>query len=170
MMAHPQADSDNVASIVTRRPADKSDRDFLFELFTQSVGPDAMLEGLDAEERATLFKMQFEAREDQYQQTWPDANFDVLFLRDEPIGNVYVDRGSNEYTLIDISLLPKYRNRGVGTAIVTELLQQAHALAFPVRAHVQKNNPALRLYERLGFEVVGDDGVYLEILAKGEGV
>ncbi len=53
-----------------------------------------------------------------------------------------------------IALLPGYRNRGIGTALLEHLIEAARpsypALALSVSAH----NPAKRLYERLGFEVV----------------
>ena len=62
---------------------------------------------------------------------------------------------------MDIALLPPYRNAGIGTAILRDILAEAAVAQKPVRIHVEKFNPALRLYERLGFAPIEDKGVYL---------
>ena len=41
-----------------------------------------------------------------------------------------------------------------------DLLVEAARDRKPVRIHVERHNPALRLYERLGFVRLGDNGVY----------
>jgi ribosomal protein S18 acetylase RimI-like enzyme len=62
---------------------------------------------------------------------------------------------------VDITLLPPYRQAGIGTAILRDILAEGTAAAKPVRIHVEKFNPALRLYTRLGFTPIADKGVYL---------
>jgi ribosomal protein S18 acetylase RimI-like enzyme len=59
------------------------------------------------------------------------------------------------------SLLPEYCNRGIGTTLVRELQAEAQSASKPLRIHVERSNPALRLYERLGFGEIEDKGVYL---------
>ncbi len=56
--------------------------------------------------------------------------------------------------------MPEFRGRGIGTALVTELFAEADASGRSVSIHVESNNPARRLYERLGFQDVGEHGVY----------
>ena len=68
-----------------------------------------------------------------------------------------------EFVLIDIALLPEQRNAGIGAQLVAPLIQQALAAGRPLEAHVHRDNPACRLWRRLGFEIVADDGVYLQI-------
>jgi len=62
---------------------------------------------------------------------------------------------------MDIALLPEYRGRGVGGALLADLMAEASAGAIPLTIHVERFNRALRLYERLGFVPVADKGVYL---------
>jgi len=62
---------------------------------------------------------------------------------------------------VDLALLPPHRNAGIGTAILRDLLAEAAVAQKPVRIHVEKFNPALRLYARLGFAPTEDKGVYL---------
>ena len=61
---------------------------------------------------------------------------------------------------MDIALIPQERGRGLGRSILEGLLDEARKARLPVRIHVEKLNPALRLYRRLGFETIEDKGVY----------
>jgi len=62
---------------------------------------------------------------------------------------------------VDIALLPEHRGNGVGTRLLDDLLDEGDAGAKSVTIHVERMNPALRLYERLGFALAEDKGVYL---------
>jgi ribosomal protein S18 acetylase RimI-like enzyme len=63
--------------------------------------------------------------------------------------------------IVDIALLPRYRNGGIGTAILRDILAEAATAGKPVRIHVEKFNPAMRWYERVGFRAIEDQGVYV---------
>jgi len=59
---------------------------------------------------------------------------------------------------IAIGLVPEARGRGIGTALLSALLDRAAELGYAATSlSVFLKNPALRLYERLGFEKVEDD-------------
>lgn len=107
--------------------------------------------------------MQFNAQQSQYCTQYPDADFDVVMRDGEPVGYMYALRGPDAYVLIDISLLPEQRNKGVGAKLVSALIKEAQSSNEPLEAHVLRDNPAWRLWQRLGFEQVSDDGVYLHI-------
>jgi ribosomal protein S18 acetylase RimI-like enzyme len=62
--------------------------------------------------------------------------------------------------IVDIALLPEQRGKGIGTALLRDLLAEADGTGKRVTIHVERLNPALRLYERLGFRVA-EEGVYL---------
>jgi predicted GNAT family acetyltransferase len=62
---------------------------------------------------------------------------------------------------VDIALLPAYRRQGIGSTCLKEILAERAETNRPVRIHVERFNPALRLYTRLGFRQIGDQGVYL---------
>jgi ribosomal protein S18 acetylase RimI-like enzyme len=74
-----------------------------------------------------------------------------------------VDRKGADITLVDIAVLPEYRNRGIGTTLIQSLLKEATCAQKSVALHVLRWSSAARLYERLGFTMVSDDGVYLEM-------
>ncbi len=71
-----------------------------------------------------------------------------------------MDRRDDEIDLVDIALLPGARGRGIGGALIVELCREGARDGRPVRLRVERTNPALRLYRRLGFVEIGDDNVY----------
>ena len=79
----------------------------------------------------------------------------------EPAGRLYVNRGRSEIRIVDIALLPEHRGNEIGTALLRDLLAEADAAGKRVTIHVERLNPALGLYDRLGFSVAEDKGVYL---------
>ncbi len=96
-----------------------------------------------------------------------DTSFDVILLDAEAVGRLYVARWTGELRNVDIALLPEVCNGGMGTTLLRELQAEAAAAGKPLRIHVERFNPALRLYERLGFRLIEDRGVYLFLEWKG---
>lgn len=75
-----------------------------------------------------------------------------------------IDRPGNLLHLVDIGLAPRYRNRGIGTAILEALIEEARAAQLPVRLAVAASNArALRLYLRLGFISIGAAAMHVEL-------
>ena len=95
--------------------------------------------------------------------TLPDDRAVVAEAGGEVVGACWV-RTTNEYGHIDdetpsfsISLYKPYRGRGIGTAMMHALLGELREAGYTrASLSVQKENPALRLYERMGFRIVGD--------------
>jgi ribosomal protein S18 acetylase RimI-like enzyme len=114
----------------------------------------------DAQKEAFL-RMQFDAQDAWWRENYAGATFDVIVVDGEPAGRLYVHRGPSEIRIVDIALLPDHRGRGIGTSLLRDLLAEGDAGEKSVTIHVERMNPALRLYERLGFAVAEDKGVYL---------
>ena len=112
-------------------------------------------------EKAAFLEMQFDAQDRWYRVQYPQATFDVVVVDGEPAGRLYVNRGEGEVRIVDIALLPDHRGRGIGGSLLRTLLAEADAGGKSVTIHVERLNPALRLYESLGFSVAEDKGVYL---------
>ncbi len=115
----------------------------------------------DEAQRQAFLTMQFAAQRHHYHTQYNDASFEVILCDGEPSGRLYVARWPEEIRIIDIALAPAYRGRGVGTALITSLLGEATRARKRVRLHVEPTNRALRLYQRLGFGVVAEHGLYL---------
>jgi ribosomal protein S18 acetylase RimI-like enzyme len=114
----------------------------------------------DARKEAFLHA-QFEAQDAWWREHYADASFDVVLVDGEAAGRLYVHRGPSEIRIVDIALLPEHRGGGVGTSLLHDLLAEADQAGKSVTIHVERLNPALRLYERLGFSLAEDKGVYL---------
>jgi ribosomal protein S18 acetylase RimI-like enzyme len=104
--------------------------------------------------------MQFVAQSRHYTENYPDAEFQVIELDGQRIGRLYTQRRENEIRIMDIALLPEVRGRGIGTGLLNEILDEARAGNLPVTIHVERMNPALHLYERLGFRFLEERGIY----------
>ena len=143
------------------RPIADADLPFLFRLYASTREEE--LAGVDwpAEQKEAFVRQQFEAQHAWYQENYAGASFDVVDVDGEPAGRLYVARWENEVRIVDISLLPAHRGRGLGSALLAQLFAEADAAGKPVSVHVERFNPALRLYERLGFVFREDKGVYL---------
>lgn len=68
-----------------------------------------------------------------------------------PEGFGYIDTETPE---LAFAVLPQYRNRGIGTAIMQQLISEVAKLYPQISLSVREENPVIRLYERLGFSKV----------------
>ncbi len=142
------------------RPITDSDRTFLLKLYGSTRTDELALTGWTEDQKKEFLNQQFSAQHTYYQENFPNASFLIIQDGETPVGRIYTDRRPDEIRLIDIALLPDYRGRGLGTALLEELIAEASKAGKPLRIHVEKFNPALRLYERLGFRHIADSGVY----------
>ncbi|MDG4550378.1 MAG: GNAT family N-acetyltransferase [Candidatus Contendobacter sp.] len=145
----------------TFRPVCPEDRDFLFRVYASTRLEELALTHWDEAQKQAFLVQQFEAQDHHYRTHYPGARLDLIVLDDEPIGRLYVARWKDEIRIMDIALLPEHRNRGIGGRLLRELLEEAAATGRRLTIHVERYNPALRLYRRLGFAPVGETGVYL---------
>lgn len=145
------------------RPAQPDDEPFLSELYSSTRNEEVSAFGWNAAQKEMFLKLQFTAQRQHYQMAYPDAEDRIILLEDRPAGRILVSRAEQEILLVDIALLPEHRGRGIGAALIRELTYEVAAKGAPVRLHVEKHNRAARLYDRLGFTVIGDTGVYYEM-------
>jgi len=114
----------------------------------------------DATKRAFL-EQQFAAQDAHYRGNYPGATLDVIELDGTRAGRLYVYRGPSDIRIMDIALMPEFRGRGIGTELLRGLVEEAAASQRKLSIHVEFNNPARSLYERLGFRPVSEEGIYL---------
>lgn len=113
-----------------------------------------------AEMKDAFILQQFTAQHSWYQEHYVGAEFQVILVEDMRAGRLYVHRRPTEIRLVDIALLPEHRQGGIGTSILRDLLAEGEAVGKPVTIHVEVYNPAMRLYERLGFRPIEERGPY----------
>lgn len=143
------------------RPETDDDKPFVRRLYygTRQAEMDLLADWSAAQKEAFLAQ-QFHAQSSHYAVHFPDASFDIVEFRGEPVGRLYIDRRDDEIRLIDIALVSEHRGQGLGSELMSEILAEGSRSQLPVRIHVEHNNPAMRLYKRLGFRKLEEQGVY----------
>lgn len=145
---------------ISYRPAADGDLPFLALVYASTRLEELALTGWPDELKKQFLAHQFNAQHVDYRRNNPAAEWLVIERGGEGIGRLYLDRQDEAIHIIDIALLPANRRLGLGLAILTDLQSQASAEGKPVRIYVEMNNPARRLYDRLGFEAAGHVGAY----------
>lgn len=143
---------------VTTRPISPADDAFLLKVYASTRAEEMALVPWNEAQRDAFLKMQFTAQHQHYRTRFPEARFEVILLGDAPVGRLYIDRDEEAIRILDMTLLPEYRHRGIGTPIIKDLMAEGKAARKPVRIYVDDNSPALRLFDRLGFARIGEYG------------
>jgi GNAT superfamily N-acetyltransferase len=145
------------------RPIRSEDASFLSRLYATTREREMSLVDVGPGEKQEFLHEQFLAQDAHYRRYFADAEFSVIEAGGEPVGRYYVRRGTEEYRVIDMALLPEWRGRGIGTALLRDLLDGAAEAGVPIRLRVEPQNRARRLYERLGFRTIADETVNLHL-------
>ena len=145
---------------ITLRPITPDDEPFLCRLYASTREDELAVLPWKPSKKEAFLTMQFNAQHTYYLKEFSKAEFFIIEQGKHPIGRLYVDHRADEIRIIDIALMPSHRNKGIGTTFLKSLLEEGQQTDLPVRIHVESNNPALRLYKRLGFQKVTENGVY----------
>jgi len=142
------------------RPAVDADLPFLREVYASTRWEELQPTLWTAEQKLAFLSQQFALQHHHYHHYYPHTEFLLILHQHLAIGRIYVQRLASELTLMDIALLPAHRGQGLGSALMAELVAEADRSGSRVSLHVERDNPAQRLYARFGFERVEDGDVY----------
>ena len=149
---------------MTLRRIDQNDMPELLAIYASTRKEEMdQLTGWNEMMKADFINSQFEAQHNYYQKNYKGADFWVICKDRERVGRLYLHENfqGQGMRIIDISLLPKYRNRGYGASILNDLMKLAGELDRSLTIHVESFNPAKNLYNRLGFRKISEtNGVY----------
>ena len=150
---------ENESENLVLRETTPEDEQFLFDVYASTRQEELEGLGWDDNQKRDFIKMQFLARERSY----PRVDDRIIVLNGRPIGRMLVDRNDAEILLRDIAFLTQYRNRGLGTILIYDLMKEASVSGKAIRLHVLATSAAVRLYDRLGFSKTGAEAAYLEM-------
>jgi ribosomal protein S18 acetylase RimI-like enzyme len=145
------------------RQTDASDREFLFELYALSREEEMSSWGMNPQQKRAFLEMQFTARARSYEAAYPHAEHSVILENGQSSGAMIVARSATGIFLVDIRLLPNRQNRGLGSHVIGDLIEESSRAGLPLRLSVLEGNRAVRLYERLGFHRMGGDALYCQM-------
>jgi GNAT superfamily N-acetyltransferase len=149
------------------RPAADGDAALLYALYRTARWEEFASTGLAPDAIAALLAQQWGVERATRDVDYPGHVNRVVLLDGAPVGRAHVHRSAERLLLLDLLLVPAARNRGIGTHLLVELSREAAAAGLPLVLHVERWNPALRLYTRLGFTVRGESELYLEMERTG---
>jgi ribosomal protein S18 acetylase RimI-like enzyme len=142
------------------RPVTDGDREFLIGLYGSTRDEELSQVAWAPGQRDAFVRMQFDAQDASYRAQNPHGAFDVIEVGGRRAGRLYVDRRPTEIRIVDIALLQEFRGAGAGSRLIAQLQDEAGASGRTLSIHVEVHNPAARLYERLGFVLAAERGVY----------
>ncbi|WP_352521623.1 MULTISPECIES: GNAT family N-acetyltransferase [unclassified Mesorhizobium] len=142
------------------RPETDADRPFMAALYASTRTAELAGVPWPPEDKTQFLDMQFQAQHAHFRRYYPQGEWHVVTHAGQDIGRLYLERWPSQHRIIDIAFLPVHCGKGFGTALLGDVIDEAAAVGKPVSIHVEKNNPARRLYLRLGFVVAEDKGVY----------
>jgi ribosomal protein S18 acetylase RimI-like enzyme len=147
------------AGLTFRRVVD-ADLPYLARLYASTRAEELSIVPWSQQEKDEFLSMQFRAQHAEYRKNYASADWLVAMRAGEDVGRLYVQREADHHSVIDIAFLPEHRGKGLGGALLRDLMDEAAAAGKPVSIYVEKFNPAMGLYRRLGFATEADAGVY----------
>lgn len=149
------------ASSITLRPVGPDDEALLLALYASTRAAEMAMVPWSDEQREAFVKMQFAGQQAHYQKTYPAASHQIMVSDDRPIGRLYVARLADQIRIIDITVMPLERNRGIGTLVLKELMAEGAQTGKGVTIYVENYSPSLSLFERLNFKRIEQQGFHL---------
>ncbi|MFJ4055656.1 GNAT family N-acetyltransferase [Pseudomonas sp. NPDC089743] len=150
-------------SEVLLRPVVDADQVFLRALYATNRATEMATLAWDQATIEHFLDQQWRAQHLHYQAQYPDACFLIIETAHEPIGRASLHWADSHLQIIDMALLPAWQGQGIGTRLLRQWLAQADRQGQSAGLHVIAHSPAVRLYQRSGFEVVDDNGLYLKM-------
>jgi len=147
---------------ITLRPVCDADEGFLLSVYASTRADELAHVPWGPEQKDAFVRQQFTAQKNHYAATFPAASHDIISLNEDasPVGRLYLDRGPEAFHILDITVLPQHRNAGTGSFLLRQIMAEAGKCGKPVTIYVESFNPALRLFERLGFQKDRSEGFH----------
>lgn len=137
---------------------------FIEELYRSTREEELIQTNWTEQQKQQFVLMQFMAQKADYERKFPDALQQIIHYKKKAAGRLYTSETENSIHIIDIALLPQYRNKGIGKFLLQQLIAKAKKQRKTISLQVIKTNPAKNLYNRLGFVSIREDGLreYME--------
>ncbi|MGH2553134.1 MAG: GNAT family N-acetyltransferase [Chitinophagaceae bacterium] len=144
--------------MIELRPVEEKDQAFMEKVYRSTREKELEITGWTELQKQAFVFMQYSAQLSEYKEKFPGAAFQLIVYKKKPAGRFYTWQGDNEIRLIDITLLPQFRGRGIGTFLLQDLINQSNRILKKISLHVEPSNPALKLYQQMGFIHIKNNG------------
>lgn len=136
------------------------DMRLLFDIFVSTRGDILSLSNWTANEKIEFLRDQFMLQHNAYMGGYKNPEFMIVMLKGKDAGRLYLEIRNKDIRIIDIAILPDFRGKGTGSTLMSYIFQLSDSKAKSVSIHVEKSNPAMNWYMKLGFNKIEDVDVY----------
>ena len=131
-------------SLIKLIPADETHREFSYQVKKEAEG-DYII---------SMFGWDEDVQRDFHARAWQEQKPDIITYDGKPIGTVATVEDGDCIEIGQFFILPEYQNKGIGTHLLKNILDEADRLSRNVTLKFLKNNRAESLYVRHGFRLV----------------
>ena len=146
--------------MIQLRPVEEKDAAFIEAVYRTTREAELNLTNWSEHQKNAFISMQSTAQLTEYKTKFPGARFQVIIYNKKNAGRFYTWENETEIRLLDITLLPQFRGKGIGKQLLQRLIQRSNKVQKKISLHVIASNPALKLYQHLGFVHIKKDGFY----------
>ena len=133
----------------------------MYELYSAIRAPEFEHAPIPVGQKEFLIRLQFRGQMSAYAQMYPNSCYHIVLLDGKPAGRLWVAQTEREFHLVDIGIHPSLQKKGIGTALVQRLQQEAFAARLSISSSVSRFNPgSLRFHQRLGFVILREDEMH----------
>jgi GNAT superfamily N-acetyltransferase len=150
-----------LAGKITLRAVQESDNEFLLKVYGSTREQELAQVPWAAEQKQQFVRMQYQAQKSHYAAQHPHASHEIICLDGTDAGRLYLDRAGEKFHILDMTLLPECRNRGAGSFLLGQIMAEAKQAGKPVSIYVETFNPSMKLFQRLGFTPIQQEGFHL---------
>ena len=144
--------------MIELRPVGEKDNAFIETVYRSTREDELKLINWTEQQKWAFISMQSMAQLAEYKTKFPDAAFQVIIYEKKDAGRFYTWENENEIRLIDITLLPPFRGKGIGKFLLGELIKKSNKVQKKISLHVDPVNRALKLYQCSGFIHMKNNG------------
>jgi ribosomal protein S18 acetylase RimI-like enzyme len=142
--------------MITYKNIETKDQEFIERVYRSTREIELNLTSWPEDQKQRFIIMQLMAQLTEYNNKFKNASYQVLLFKKKPAGRLYTWESNSEIRIIDISLLPEFQGKGIGTKVLTDIIGSAKQRSKTVTLYVAHGNPVKKLYERLGFKKISD--------------
>jgi GNAT superfamily N-acetyltransferase len=145
------------------RPMEAGDEIFFRALYAEVREPELCTTDWPAAEKQAFCDAQYTLQDHHYRQHYADFEPWAICRDDTVIGRMYLATFDGLLILMDIAIATPHRGQGIGSTLLRDVIGQADMHGREIRLHVEPDNPARRLYARLGFIEMERGDIYFEM-------
>lgn len=150
-----------ITSNIKLRPSVPEDDPFLAAVYGSTRQQELAMVPWTDEQKDAFIRFQLTAQLTYYRAEFPNAEYLIILHDGEPVGRLYLDLRESEIRIMDITLLPEHRGKGISSAIIHRLKEKAFALGKKLSINLDKLSQSQPIFERFGFKPTEDVGFHV---------